>query len=221
MIHSPIFHQPTVRGMCTFMRSHAGSVSAYLESPAGRTIIKVSHNTTDMVQGVPTEIPGALTFEDYCDTLERLSQCARKIVDLRSAARVRPVIIFDVDGVLNTRPGSLDSDKVQLLKDIASARNATLVTCSSWRSNPDMMNRLIQVFDGKIASATPELGPLSADETQESIRNRELDEWLSWVSPKKYVIIDDLDLFRDHWIQTDARIGLTTPHAETIMAALA
>lgn len=144
------------------------------------------------------------------------------------------ILFLDVDGVLNTRPGSLDSDKVELLVRIVKETECRIVLSSSWRTVPPMLQRLTGTLGCRgirILDRTPELvsKPLAWGFTQAAPRREEIDAWLkkqrllSDFSFRSYAILDDMD-YADNgtgrFVQTNGHEGLTEAHIPRIIQIL-
>jgi len=130
------------------------------------------------------------------------------------------LIFLDVDGVLNTRPGSLDSDKIQLLREIVEKTGAEVVLSTSWREVPRMKERLLKVlrFYGITPiGSTPEIEyELQAwGWATKAPRRDEIQSFLRGWVPCTYVILDDdvnADDGSEGWIWIDPKTGLTPTH---------
>lgn len=91
--------------------------------------------------------------------------------------------------------------------------NVSIVLSSDWRKHFSMDTcKLIFKINGVAKSPisfTPELPPISALESLESIRVREIKEWLITNNYAVWCAVDDMDLSElgDKFVQTDSRMG--------------
>lgn len=131
------------------------------------------------------------------------------------------VLCCDVDGVLNTRPDSLDEDKLHRLRAILENTRARLVISSTWRKTERQRQRLLALRQSHgiaIRDWTPNtdrLDPVSRLWVSDS-RAQEISAWLTHNVPSgtPYLVLDDdrtlIDSpHRPHLILTDADQGLT------------
>lgn len=140
------------------------------------------------------------------------------------------ILFLDVDGVLNTRPGSLDPEKLELLADIVGATGCKIVLSSSWRTVPHMRARLAYVLECrgmKIHSDTPELTEqvLAWGFARASPRWMEIIDWFKTCEQnvESYCILDDLiqaDDGNGRFVQTWPTIGLREKEAAKVIEIL-
>ncbi len=130
------------------------------------------------------------------------------------------VIFLDVDGVLNCRSyresvddyytNPIDESRMMLLKYLVEKTGAVIVLSSTWRlywSDDDRQiteegkhfNRIFNKYGMKIFSKTDNFG---------EDRNYEILVWLSAHEVSEYVILDDINFFKNsvnmlHFLQTD------------------
>lgn len=127
-----------------------------------------------------------------------------------------PVIFLDVDGVLNTRPGSLDSDKLDFIRELIAETGCLLVLSSSWRLIERQMARISAELP--IWRVTPEIGPWN--------RGDEVRAFLA-ANPavQRFVILDDWgnagwgNLSR-HLLLVPAYLGLCSADLPAIKAIM-
>lgn len=143
------------------------------------------------------------------------------------------VLFLDVDGVLNTRPGSLDEDKLELLRHIQIQTGAKIVLSSDWRLHPLMLERIIHSLwqrHMEIHGMTPCLDEeiLAWGLIQRAKRSAEITLWLDANSQAadpvtSYAIVDDMPYADDgsgRFVQTHQEYGLTQAVAEDLIAIL-
>lgn len=129
---------------------------------------------------------------------------------------IRRVLFLDVDGVLNTRVGSLDEDKLVWLQCLLLMTRAVLVVSSSWRTVPDQYERLVGTLARRglhPVSCTPDLTIKKGDLHLSKDRWQEIEAWLQ-ENPQvdQFVILDDLPWMgplSQHHIKVNPEIGLT------------
>lgn len=102
-----------------------------------------------------------------------------------------PVLFLDVDGVLNTRPGSLDRDKLDLLREIIAVTGCLVCLSSSWRLNERQHSRISHEIP--IWNTTPQIKSVeSLDWSSGEHRRHEI---LAFLSNHRYIdriaILDD------------------------------
>jgi hypothetical protein len=140
-----------------------------------------------------------------------------------------PILFLDVDHVLNTRPGSLDGDKLNILSGIVSACRCEIVLSSSWRKMPRQRDRLeaelarrgMQIYDDTPVLETEWRGLIHAQP-----RWREIEAW--WercrdLAGEAWVILDDepdFGPYADHHVRTESDVGLTEQIAEEVIRRL-
>lgn len=144
------------------------------------------------------------------------------------------ILFLDVDGVLNTRPGSLDGDKLDMLRVIQKATGCTICLSTSWRTVPHMLARLQKAFISHgvkwHGAMTPELEGSSVPWgwSTAAPRHEEISKWLiqSGKPERKvasYAIVDD-DWYADdgsgRFVRCDPSIGLTETLAREIVGIL-
>jgi hypothetical protein len=139
------------------------------------------------------------------------------------------VLFLDCDGVLNTRPGSLDEDKLAMLAGIVNETACDVVVSSSWRTVPHMLKRLSEALLDRqvvIHGVTPELSstPLPWGFSMERPRHEEITAWLlKHPEVESYCILDDMSYADDgsgRFVQTNAHEGLTDKAAQTVIGTL-
>lgn len=108
---------------------------------------------------------------------------------------IRRVLFLDVDGVLNTRPGSLDEDKLELLRHLIVMSGASVVVSSSWRTVPEQYERLLKALAGigvVPIGCTPDLTIEKAGIFLSKDRWQEIQAWLdAHPTVDQWVILDD------------------------------
>lgn len=150
------------------------------------------------------------------------------------------LIFLDVDGVLNCvtttdivrgangiRYDGVDSDKIELLKEIIDKTDANIILSSTWRLHDEFVDHLEKrlgfKYHTRIKGHTP-----TAYRRRGSYSER-CDEIKKWFeeneAPDNYIILDDIDYkmneyFGDHYFQTDANIGLTKEIADKCIERL-
>lgn len=139
------------------------------------------------------------------------------------------VIFLDVDGVLNTRLGSLDADKLYLLQGIIQATGAQVVISSTWRHHPQKMAQLRPELEKRgiaIAGQTPDAA--YRDPTEKFwIASTRASEILAWMGQHpevtRFVIVDDAPFtqLKGWLVQTKSDVGLTPEIAQEIINRLA
>lgn len=135
----------------------------------------------------------------------------------------RPILFVDIDGCLNTRPGSLDRDKVDLVLKIQQRTGCLTVLSSDWR--------LFQLKKAQISneiqfeSETPLLSVLPGEDSAIR-RQNEICRWM-WRNHARFeniAIIDDMPmpdrLVQGRQILTDPNVGLTPDQAEAAILLL-
>jgi hypothetical protein len=155
-----------------------------------------------------------------------------------------PVVLFlDVDGVLHPALGrGLDASgatfqrpQMELLKEICnSVEGVKIVITSNWRKYP-VLKRML---DKELADfgITGPSGVFDYTEVLKKDRRIEICQWLKNNEPKKFVIIDDLDLADEstlpsgtiwldsgvsrHFVHTDHTTGLTRETADKCIGIL-
>lgn len=146
---------------------------------------------------------------------------------------MNPIIMLDIDGVLNTSafhhskdifdlindikvsPGRiLSSSRIKNLNSITDDTNADIVVSSTWRTDPDCIDVLKQAgVTGNIIGITPRLN------FQGALRGNEIYLWIQenvrWEDQDalQYVILDDDSDFlywqRNHLLLCDRECGLS------------
>lgn len=103
-----------------------------------------------------------------------------------------PVLFLDVDGVLNTRPGSLDSDKLALVHQIINDTGCVVCLSSSWRLVYHQFERISREIP--VWQTTPIIvSSESIDWTAGEHRRREIFSFLSTRRDiTRLAILDDL-----------------------------
>ena len=137
------------------------------------------------------------------------------------------VLFLDIDGVLNTRNGSMDTDKVELLRDIIARTGAGVVLSSTWRKTEHMRARVKTMLESIGARY---LGRTQVMEYQEhglwraEPRGHEIKAWLEerpWA--RKFVILDDdpnMVTLMPFLVRTDSLKGLTPELADEVVRRL-
>lgn len=137
-------------------------------------------------------------------------------------------LFLDVDGVLNTRPGSLDENALMWLRIIVLRTGCKLVLSSTWRKADHQRDRLYHALLDRemyIHSLTPILEKEVNGLIHARPRWEEIEAWMcvnfDW--EMEVVILDDDDDFgplKAHHVRTDCRIGLTQEIAEEVIRRL-
>lgn len=141
---------------------------------------------------------------------------------LSDVVTIRRVLFLDVDGVLNTRPGSLDMDKISLVREIVDATGAKVVISSSWRTVPEQMVRL------KRALSAVGIEPIGRtpcfDHSNEPGLKMTYPRWKevrAWLEENpgvdQYVILDDLaDMMtmNSRFVRVHGDVGLQPANVE-------
>jgi len=141
---------------------------------------------------------------------------------------MNPLIFLDVDGVLNTRNGSLDADKLDLLRGVIQATSAHVVISSTWRHTEHQMARLRPELEKRgiaIVGKTPDASYRNPDEPfwVASTRATEILQWLGEHREyTNFVILDDAPFtqLKGWLVQTKSDVGLTPEHCEEIIRRL-
>ena len=122
------------------------------------------------------------------------------------------VIFLDIDGVLNTNSDrEISNDKLKLLSELVSKTGADVVLSSSWRNwwNHPKINvpgSFItkwknQFLDNNISiTLTTEL---------ECPKNISIEKFIIQHDVKRFVVLDDQNVFDKNLVQTNGDIGLT------------
>jgi len=138
------------------------------------------------------------------------------------------IIFVDVDGVLNCknttdtvmgddgrRYDGIDSDKIQLLKEIIDKTDAYIILSSTWRlydTFTEYLEEKLGDYKVRIKGITPRSKAFTY-----TYRFREIQNWFNENDTRdivNYIILDDIDeemveTFGDHYFKTDVDIGLT------------
>jgi hypothetical protein len=138
------------------------------------------------------------------------------------------IIFLDVDGVLNTRLGSLDADKLDILQSVVQATGAAVVISSTWRHHEHQMVRLRPELERRgirIAGQTPISASRDPSERfwVASTRGAEIESWLTdHPGVSRFVILDDSDFtaLKGWLVQTNASVGLTDIQAHEMIRRL-
>ena len=139
-----------------------------------------------------------------------------------------PLLVIDVDGVLNTRPGSLDTDKLKELERIHASTLCCFLLSSSWRKTPRQFARIVEVLHARgigLADVTPDLDRSVNGLWQAQERWVEIEQWLLEHGDKygNVIILDDLPamgpLSHLH-VRTDPSEGLTHYLADVVILRL-
>ena len=133
------------------------------------------------------------------------------------------VVFLDIDGVLNTRPGSLDGDKLDLVHEIRKATCCDIVLSSSWRKDSRQMGRIRAELH--IDAMTPILDRQEGGLWTAPPRWQEIDAWLhrNPQVTRLAIVDDDKDAgtgFGEAFFQIDPNTGLTPTIAKEIIDRL-
>lgn len=144
-----------------------------------------------------------------------------------------PILFLDCDGVLNRCNSSghgLESDKLDLLKEIIDATGARIVVSSTWRLYPHMLKRLSLALVERgmeIYSTTPDLTtPAERHGLHRAVpRFAEISYWLTdnHEDPARCVILDDekdMGPLAERHVRTGSFTGLTPFLARTAILLL-
>lgn len=140
---------------------------------------------------------------------------------------IMKILFLDVDGVLNTRNGSLDADKLDLLMEITQATGAHVCISSTWRHHEHQMARLRPELARRrivIAGQTPDASHRTGSGLYvASTRGDEIAAWLA-DQPEvgRFLIVDDADFttLKGWLVKTETHVGLTRAHADEIIRRL-
>lgn len=129
------------------------------------------------------------------------------------------VLFLDIDGVLNNESSKerfncftgIDQRLLKLFKDWWKPSEVNIVLSSTWRTDPEFVNHLIEnglTFIGH----TPKIANVP--------RGHEIGIWLdNHLDVTKFAILDDctdLQPLRKYLVQTSARWGLQTKHLNLV-----
>lgn len=136
-------------------------------------------------------------------------------------------LFLDVDGVLNTRIGSLDDDKINLLRQIVSATGCQLILSSTWRKTDHQLTRLTHtlILRGlRLTGATPVIEKQIGTLITAAPRWQEIQHYLNRCTrPDAMVILDDEHDFgplAPHHVRTETHAGLTPAIAQEVIDRL-
>lgn len=147
------------------------------------------------------------------------------------------LLFLDIDGVLNThdirhRVGScsIHPDKVKILNRVIDSTNCKLVLTSAWRWLVHRKEMTLRGFDWLMRSHGLYADSIHGITRMESVGNPNDDrgyliiEYLRDHTPKKYCVVDDLDLSitvcGHPFVKTNSEVGLLDDHADRIIAIL-
>lgn len=140
-----------------------------------------------------------------------------------------PILMLDVDGVLNVRPGSLDQDKLERLRQICLQTRCGVVLSSSWRTVPSQLARLQRVLADRgilLLGCIPDLTYVTGTGGLLAARHRweEINHWLGshygQYDKDKVVILDDqsdMGPLQALLVRTESHVGLTDDIANQII----
>lgn len=123
---------------------------------------------------------------------------------MKNESEHAPLLFLDVDGVLNTRPGSLDADKLDLVRRLVAETGCLQVLSSSWRLIERQKARICAELP--IWGVTPEIGAWSrGDEVRAFLE--------AFPANQRFAILDDWgnagwDNLRPWLVLCDASQGL-------------
>lgn len=135
--------------------------------------------------------------------------------------------MLDADGVINTRPGSLDEDKLGLVAKIVRETHCQVIISSSWRTVPHMLERLQKaLFDWGVwvSGVTPDLSTKEGELWKGAERWAEIqlyvDDYEGLIS--EVAILDDEDMgpLNGFLVRTDPAVGLTEKLAAEVIRRL-
>lgn len=138
-------------------------------------------------------------------------------------------LFLDVDGVLNTRPGSLDDGKLELLQKIHKATGCLFVLSSTWRKYAPQATRLqhaMSKYGLRIKDATPVLEIPVNGLIHAKPRWMEIKSWLvenqEQCLPQIVIVDDESDMgdFNFYHVRTQSDTGLTQELADEIIKRL-
>lgn len=137
-----------------------------------------------------------------------------------------PILFLDIDGVINTRPGSLDADKLELLAGIVRETGCEIVLSSTWRKAEHQLVRISAALESiglELSGATPSL-EITGSGMIKLARPRceEIQAFLSCYGGGKrpFVILDDEPDFgplAGHHVRTRPDVGLTVESAREVV----
>lgn len=142
------------------------------------------------------------------------------------------LLFLDVDGVLNTRPGSLDEDRLERLAQIIRKTDCRVVLSSAWRLNDRQLLRIETEFakysgGQSFYGETPDLSKVAEGKfSSAQLKAVEIASYClgaGFESNKvKIVILDDERPERSKfdWLKTDPAQGLTPEIAEEAIRIL-
>lgn len=139
-----------------------------------------------------------------------------------------PILFLDLDGTINTRIGSIDEDKLDLIVEIHRQTGCNIVLSSTWRKTEHQLNRITRAlrFQGiELHDVTPILDKEVNGLWQAQPRSVEIAMWLlhNQQRDQNVVILDDepdmkaLSMFH---VRPDPSVGLTVELAEDVIQRL-
>ena len=143
------------------------------------------------------------------------------------------IIFLDVDGVLNTQEtnGTIDEEKVLMLKQIIDKSGAKIVISSSWRmksTQSDTLSNVLQQYGLQWIGTTPVLQKYRKPERNRAL---EIESYLSEIRKQykieKWISLDDYNLlkfkrnlFDGHFVNTNVFRGLTAQDVQRAVELL-
>lgn len=139
-----------------------------------------------------------------------------------------PILLLDVDGVLNTRLGSIDGDKLDLIVGIHRQTGCNIVLSSTWRKTEHQLDRITRAlgFQGiELHDVTPILDKEVNGLWQAQPRHVEIAMWLlhNQQRDQNVVILDDepdMEALSMFHVRPDPSVGLTPELAEDVIQRL-
>lgn len=122
------------------------------------------------------------------------------------------VIFLDIDGVLNTNSDrEISNDKLKLLSELVSKTGADVVLSSSWRNwwnhpKTNVPGSFItkwknQFLDNNLS--------ITLTTEPECPKNLSIEKFIIQHDIKRFVVLDDQNVFDKNLVQTNGDIGLT------------
>lgn len=142
---------------------------------------------------------------------------------------MKPILFLDVDGVLNTRPDSLDADKLDLLAGIVRETGCEIVLSSTWRKIDRQLDRLVtelSVRGVQIFDSTPVIEEYFGRIISSPARWMEISRWFERrqdLACAPFIILDDephMGPFSSHHVHVQSDIALTPEIAKEVISRL-
>lgn len=142
---------------------------------------------------------------------------------------MKPILFLDCDGILNTRPGTLDADKLDLLAGIVRETGCEIVLSSTWRKIDSQLDRLVTEISARglqIFDSTPVIEEYFGRIISCPARWVEISRWFERrkdLACSAFIILDDephMGPFSSHHVHVQSDIGLTSEIAKEVISRL-